>query len=401
MLGYLRQLQTERDSLTQAATAIAESAATESRDVTEAERSSILTMGERCAVIDGQIQTFSEQLDSQRRYAQLRSALDEAGADEAPGRPLPAVRGTHNDVPANRQGWGGRFIDSMEFRSYDGRGHSGRVEVPGLFERAAIDTADPFGNNTFPYVYNQAAPSITTPMLDVCGHVTTNQLSVQWLEQPGSWPAAAKVAEGGLKPEAAFAVTPQTGTLATYAHWRAITRQALADIPQIQSIVERYLRGGIAQALEADVVAGLAAATLPSVPAVTGTDDALSVIRAGIGTVQANGFPNANTVALNPTDWAGLDVAVMERTNSGPTSAGNFWGLKPVPVPSIPAGTYYVGDFNAGVTIFENGAASVYMSDSHADFFIRNTLVVLAETMALPLVTQPAALVEIVFAAGP
>jgi hypothetical protein len=121
----------------------------------------------------------------------------------------------------------------------------------------------------------------------------------------------------------------------------------------------------------------------------------LGAIRQAIAEVQVNGFPNANTVLLNPMDWALLDVSVMESAQTAPVGTNAFWGLRPVPVPDIPAGTAYVGDTQNAITVFEQGSAQSFMSDSHDDNFVRNVIVILAETMALPLVTQAPALAKV------
>ena len=55
----------------------------------------------------------------------------------------------------------------------------------------------------------------------------------------------------------------------------------------------------------------------------------LAAIRVGIGKVEAAGF-NPNAVALNPADYAALDVAVMNVANAVPTSQNTFWGMRPV-----------------------------------------------------------------------
>lgn len=400
MLTYLRNLQSERDSLTQAATQITETAAGEGRDVTDSERASIVTMGERCAVIDSQLETFGAQLDSQRHYAELRASLAERSADDDPPRAeiLPARRSV-----AVRS-WAQLFTESPQFRGYEGHGASGRVEVPGIFTRGAISMGDTeasgFAAQVLPFRWTNPQPAQTTPLLDVCGNVTTNSMTVEWWnDNPPGYPLAGVVAENAAKPEAAFAVTPQTGTLQTYAHWKGITRQALSNIPLIQSIVENKLRGGIFAKLEADVVAAIAAATLANVD--VGTDGMLGAIRVALATAQSAGFPNANTVVVNPADWASLDLAVMGATSNGPVGQTGYWGLRVVPAASVPAGTAYVGDFNTGVTLFDQGTASVFLSDSHADYFVRNILVVLAEIMALAMVTQPAALVKVSTPVGP
>jgi HK97 family phage major capsid protein len=391
MLTYLRNLQSERDTLTAAATGITETAAREERDVTDAERASIDTMSSRCAVIDDQLRTFGAQLESQRAYARLRQELD-GGDDTAPRRD-PAPRPVEADTRGVRS-WGELFIASNEFRAYDGVGSSGRVAVPGLFTRAPIDTGGVGGLPVPPATVSVAQPSFTTPLLDAVGHVTTNSQVVQWLVDDGTYPPAQVVAEGALKPEAAFTLDMDTGTLKTYAHYKGITRQALANTPMIQSIVEGKLRGGIFAALEADIAAALAAATLTEVDG-TGTGGVLGGIRSAIAEAQLAGYPNANTVLLNPADWGALDMAVFDATQDGPSRQTGFWGLRPVASAAVPVGTAYVGDLSSGVTVFDEGKAAVYMSDSHADYFIRNILVILAEVMALAMVTAPGALVRV------
>jgi hypothetical protein len=235
------------------------------------------------------------------------------------------------------------------------------------------------------------------------GHVSTNNSVVQWLVESGLYPDAAIVAEGALKPEANFTLDTETASLVTYAHHKGITRQALANIPMIQSIVENQLRGGIYQKLEKDVVQSLISATLTEVAQASATDGSafLAAIRYAMGIVQGQGFPAGNTVLLNPADWAYLDVSVMHETTAGPVSPSGFWGLRPISSPGVPVGTAYVGDLKSGVTLFDRGQASVFMSDSHSDYFVRNILVILAEIEALPMVTQASALVRVTPYAGP
>ena len=57
MLTYVQNLTSghERESLTASATSLTEAAATESRDLTETELSSLQSWSERCAAIDSQL----------------------------------------------------------------------------------------------------------------------------------------------------------------------------------------------------------------------------------------------------------------------------------------------------------------------------------------------------------
>jgi HK97 family phage major capsid protein len=397
MFNYVKNLQTERDNLTAAANNIAEVAAREERDVTETERATLTSMSERCATIDGQLTTFGAQIESQRAYAKLR--LDLADADDREEPRTPERRSGGDGASLEVRGWGASFVESTEFRAYDGRGSSALVTVPGLFDtRAPIDTGGIGGLPRLPFTPNIPQPARTTPLLDAVGHMTSNSNLIEWLVDDQDYPDAAVVPEGQPKPESSFTLKTLTGTLQTYAHWKGITRQALANLPLIQSIVETQLRGGIYAKIEDDIATALGAATLETVDGSGGT---LEAIRVALGTAQAAGFPNARSVLLNPADWAALDVDVMGATNNGPTAGSAFWGLSPIASNKVPAGTLYVGDVSQAITLFDQGQAAVFMSDSHADNFIRNVLVILAEVMALPLVTQPKALVEVTTTAAP
>ena len=395
MITYLTRLTDERDSLTQAATDLTERAATEARDLTDTEHGSMHGWQERCAEIDRQLTEYGAQAESQRAYARLRESF--AHDDEPQHRGSVELR--TSDVRA--AGWGDLFVESEAFKSYTGRGASQAVMVPGLFEeRAEITTALPAPWVTPAYVYTPATYRPTTPLLDVIGKVTTGANMVEWLRwMPNPAPAAGLVPEGVAKQEMAMTPEAFSATLNTYAHWKGITRQALEDIPQIRSIVENRLRQGIFTALEAQVIAAITASAA-DIPDVDGGTDALAGIRAAVGVVQANGYGNPNAVLLNPADFASIDVSASASTLNGPSAVGNYWGLRPIAVPSVAAGTAYVGDFGTAVQLFTRGQTALYLTDSHADFFIRNVVLLLAEIRAHAAVTDPLAMAEVTWAAA-
>lgn len=398
MLTYLSRLTTERDSLTQAANDITERAARDERDVTDTERQSLATMASRCGEIDAQLRTYSEQAESQRAYASLRANMATAAEEAPPSRELDVrtPAGMRQAVEA-AAGWGELFVRSAAFESYPGSGSSQRVDVPfELDQRAAIGIGTFPDQGLPPYYWNPAPHTYASPLLDVVGKVSTSSNAVSYVEWAPNPQAAASVAtEGSLKVEAVMTATGVSQSLVTWAHWKEITRQALEDIPQIRSTVENRLRQGLVVAIEESIIANLVAATIPPVTGSAADNDTLlSVIREGIGTVQAAGYARPNAVVLNPADYAALDIAVMNATQQGPAMGDPFWGLRPIASNGVPAGTAWVGDFSVGVTLFTRGTAAVYLTDSHADNFIRNVLLLLAETRGLAVVTEPAALAE-------
>lgn len=387
MITYLKRLHDERTTLTDLAIRTTETAAAEDRDVTDTERQSLTEWETRCQSIDSQLAQYNAQAESARDFAALSAKLE--ASREAPSTGV-ATRQAAGPVETT---WGRAFVESDQFRSYAGHGQSGRFEGVGfldLEERAAITTA----NLAIPhFAFPPVEYRTSAPLLEICGRVTVSSGVVDWVEIGGD-PTAAVVPEGTAKPEAAFTVTAKTATLDTIAHWVQITRQALEDASYIQSMIEGKLRRGLLNKAEADMAAAIDASTAVQTQTATAAQGGLlAAIRGGIGKVQAAGF-NPNAVALNPADFAALDVTVMGSTDAGPISQTSFWGMRPVAAAAIPAGKAYVGDFQAGATLFDRGVTNVFLSDSHASLFISNILVILAEARLKSAVTEPLALCE-------
>jgi HK97 family phage major capsid protein len=375
MLTYLRRLVDERTSLTEVATRMADTAGTENRDLTDTERSQLAEMQQRCASLDDQIRTYNEQAESSRAYAGMIARMADGADGPAPGAQIQTRQaGELERLEA--------FLEGDEFRSYGGRGTSPIHELHGylnLETRAPIMTSQ---LSIQPYIWPTKDHVERYPLLDLANHVTVSSGTVEWTTI-GPTPVAAVVAEGALKPEAALVLTPETAALDTIAHWLSITRQALEDAAYMRSLIEGKLRRGLFAKISQDMIAALVAAALPTA---TG-DELMTAIRAGVGVVEAAGY-NPNAVALNPTDYAQLDIENMHETTTGATRTTSFWGLQPVPVPGLAAGEAYVGDFTEGLTLFDRGSTSVFATDSHADFFLRNTLVILAEARVKSVVTD-------------
>lgn len=400
MLTYLKRLVDERSKLTGLANHIADGAAQEDRDMNPTEVESVRGYQTRCAELDKLIEEHNAQVSSQRAYATLIAGMDQdepedQGRPAGPGRAL-ATRG----APA-RMSSGAAFTDSDAFRGYRGHGRGAVVELPLLRTRAATDPITEAGLSAMvaPYIFTREFASPGSPLLDLISTETVSSNAIQYVTWGPDSGAAQVVAEGALKPPADLLFTPVTTALETYAWWKAITRQALEDIPRIQSIVEDRLSAGITRALEAAVgtaltTAPLATAQAPAVPAGSPIPQLLANIRVGIGQVQALGY-TPTVVALSPADFAVIDLGILMSTMAGPVSSGPFWGVRPVAVANLAPGTAYVGDFATAITMFTRSTAEVFLTDSHADYFLRNQLVILAEQRAKVAVVESPAVVEV------
>ena len=395
MLLYLQRLATERESLTAAATGLADTAATENRDLTETEQASLAQMQTRCAEIDTQLSTYNEQAESQRSYAQLRSRLDAIGGEDGGGSNVL----TRSPAGMSPDEWVDSLVAELETSGYNGRGSLELGDAPLLFQRAPVMIGD-FPGTLPPYYFTPTPWKATSPLLDICGRVTVSSNSIEWYGWPPGYPAAPEVPEGATKPEIDYVPVPHSDSLKTYAHHKPLSRQALEDIPQIRSIIETALRGGVLRALELGVVNALAAAvTATEIGSVT-NPDMLTGLRLALAQVQMNGYAVANGIVMHPNDYAGLDIRVMEETVTGPNVTTRMWGLPVIVSADMVEGQAYVGDFKTAVTLFARSNMNVFMSDSHADYFVKNLLVLLAEQRALPAVTAGPAAVQVVVGAG-
>jgi HK97 family phage major capsid protein len=387
---YADTLISKRAEISDAADTILAAAAEGERPLTDDERERITAYRDECKRLDAQIEDFTALAESRSKFNGLVGRRQEITERDERAVTRANVERTNADETTtpteDRRSWGQRVIESPEFKAFGGSGTSGKISVPGFLEtRAAIDTTT-LGSNS---------PAPLTPLLGAVGRIRTSSGTVEYLTWSGA-AAAAAVAEGALKPEAAVAPTPTPLSLTTYAHWKAITRQALEDLPQVRSIVESKLRQGLLIALEKAAAAAINGATLGGTVVTDATGGLSGGIRTAAGEVQGRGY-TPDTVLLNPGDFANLDVAAASSSLSGPSAPSAYWGLRPVASADVAAGTAFVGDFSTGVSWFDRGDEAVYLSDSHADYFVRNLLVILAEVRAAFAVTEPAALQEVTY----
>jgi hypothetical protein len=396
---YLRKKIEERASQSAVLQSMQDQAAQAGRDLTEAERNTFKDITNRLEALDNEINMVKGFNENASKFVELVGAQNEAEerAERARDRNRPPETTASNDNVgkelAQRAAFGKRFVESTAFKSYNGSGTSARVELPGPASaefRAALMTTD-FDELPKQLWVGPPTPAFRTPLLDVLGRVAVTQAAVLYLYWPPPEPVAEVVPEGEPKPEAEIKPATATIEVETVAHWKGVTRQALEDIAQIRSIVQNKLLQGVQTKLEQLAAAALTSNT--DIPTATGAN-LMEAIRVGIATVEAAGY-TPNAILVNPADAATLDLSAMAASFSGPVRSGSAWGLPIVSANIIPAGTAYVGNFAQGVTWFDRGVTSVFVSDSHQDFFIRNILVILAEARAAFAVTEPVAMVKV------
>lgn len=209
-------------------------------------------------------------------------------------------------------------------------------------------------------------------------------------------------AGSGVKPESALTLRKVTAPVRTLAHWLPITKRAMSDAAQIRTYIDQFLRDGLDRATEAEAVSGDGTGEhFTGVLNTTGTQaqafdtDVFVTVRKAMTKVRSIGGM-VTGVLISPQDDEVVDLARDGQNRffgAGPFAFGpsTLWGVPRVVCYSLPAGTAIVGDLRTMV-LWDREQASVSVSDSHADFFVRNLLAILAEMRAAFGVLQPSTL---------
>ncbi|MEU3447246.1 phage major capsid protein [Streptomyces thermolilacinus] len=228
---------------------------------------------------------------------------------------------------------------------------------------------------------------------------------------PGTAGALVQPAGGGYKPESGLAAVRIQAPVRTIAHWMPITKRAVSDAAQVVTLIDAFLRYGLEEELEDQMVQGdgngenfEGISNVSGVQAQPFDTDLLTTLRKAKTKVRTIGRSNPNGVLMNPTDLETMDLLKDLEGRfyfGGPVGVGSaqtVWNMPIVETESVPVGTAYVGDFRKAI-LWDREQATIQMTDSHLDFFVRNLVVILAEMRAAFGVLQPNAFVEVDLAA--
>ena len=386
----LKQYDAERKGLVDQITSITEGASVDERDVSESEMELIERANSRIEAIDKQMQPLVRAEELRDAGASLDVLQARAQAKQQ--------RETATLQVSERTPSLGDFVDSDAYRGWSGNGKSGlfSIEERASSLRATLTEGAVPGSTLLPnppkYVLPQGERE--TPLLDAISRLTISTSSVDLVTYgtPSGATGAAEVAEGAKKPEAALTTTSTTVNVPVVAAWVAVTRQLLQDAPAARSFIDNQLRRGLVTKMETDAGAAISGGTYTKTTGAS-KQTLLEVARVGVATVAANGF-RPNAILCSPADAAAFDLAMYQKTFNGAASGINPWGLQVIPVNGLTK--TFVGDFKSGVTMVERTGINIFISDSDQDDFVKNIFTILAEYRAKTVVTQPAAITELV-----
>lgn len=393
-------------------------------------------------------EALKKQLAEQQSSDQVKSALAaiglELGLEQAPEeKAIPAAFGGR---PRGKS-VGQLFTESDEYQSFvksfaDGRiPEKARVQSQPMGVKSLITGADDASAGAFVQTdYTGIFETLGRRPLTVRDLISVRQTgsdTVEYVRQVSRVNAAAVVPEAttaagatvttefddpdyvstvelpagsGVKPEGGFAFLKVTATVKTIAEWIPATKRGLADVGQLRGLIDQELRDGLAEEEEDQILNGNGSGenftgilNTSGIQTQTFSTDIVQTIRKAKTKARTVGRVIPNGVMLNPVDWEKIEL--LQDGNDRYYGGGPFgattpsvWGLPVVESEAIAEGTALVGDWRKAV-IWDREQASISVTDSHADFFIRNLVAVLGEERLAFGVTRPSAFVKATVAA--
>lgn len=395
---------------------------------------------------------FNENL---KAIKELKAFIDGAevtlGEKEFLSRPANAPVGPGVNVPDGlwvpgmgntmRKSVGQMVIDSDEFKSLAGGRNGYTMQIPTSlkvgdlpsFYRGQKDvySALPSGSpGSFGIV--QRDPLVqrqrrTARVRDLFAVQKTNASVIEFFRQTGFVNNASPVAERNAgnsdfaaKPHSTISFVGESTNIRTIAHWEAAHRNALADEPQLRGIIDTELLYGLALVEDAQILSGTGTSEdLPGVlndpdiqdyswsegPASAHENKADALRRAA--TLVTLAYYEPTGVVVHDSDWE--DMELLKDDNGQYLLAVSIalggeprvWRMPVVSTPAMPVGTALVGAFGLAAQLYDREDATIRVAEQHADFFIKNAVVILAEERLGLAMKRPEAFVEVTFDHAP
>lgn len=401
-------------------------------DLTAEDKTFIEKEGKDLEELSAAVEESKQYQAARKKFADLNNTIAQPVDRPDFGTPTPEEKKDKKDV----QTAGQKFVQSDEFKMWmesiapsggspaDGVrvGTSPPVEAKALITGLSATSAGAM-------VQRDYAPLVDFPfreltLKDVITILRTTSDLIEFPQVTGYTSNAAATAEAtttptsfqqagnGLKPQSSMLLAKVTAAVRTIAHWIPVTRRALSDAPQIEGLIDNFLRIGLELALESEMITGngtgehfLGLDNTPNITLQAFDTDIKKTVRKGITKARVVGrAQRINAIVMNPYDWETQD---LDQDNEhryymgGPIVLGQkrLWGQTVVESEAVYQGTCYLGDLKQAV-LWDREQATVRMSDGVEDYFVRNLVAILAELRAAFGVFRPPAIVRCDLNAG-
>lgn len=248
---------------------------------------------------------------------------------------------------------------------------------------------------------------------------TTQSDTVEFVRQTNitnnaAWVPEATATSGtsGTKPEGGFTLEQVRESVKNLAEWIPATKRAIADVGQLRGMIDQELTNDLAQTEEDGFLNGdgtgenpLGILNTPGIQSQPYTNDVFTTTRQAQTKCRIVGRVVPTAYLFNPQDDEAIDLQQDQMGRfygNGPFGVGpaTLWGLPRVVSEFLPAGKAIVAAWPKAV-VWDREQATISITDSHLDFFVRNMVAILAEQREAFGVIRPTAFVVIDLTSGP
>lgn len=220
------------------------------------------------------------------------------------------------------------------------------------------------------------------------------------------WNSSINKADGGTKAESSLTTELKTAPVVTIAHFLNASRQVLEDQSMLRGYIDGRLTYGVKLTEDTQILNGAGTnGTLTGIMNTTGIGNIgerassnvtyIDHIRAAITSARLAHFP-VDGILLHPTDFAAIETSkgtdghyvLVNVVNNG---AASLWRVPVIETDAMTQGTFLVGNFAMGATLYERNMAGVRVSEEHDTNFIKNIVTILGEERVALTVELPGA----------
>lgn len=334
---------------------------------------------------------------------------------------------------------GARFVNSPEYKSWMqqvapsgviGESRKGLASPPiemkdfGLFRQKAVVTgagatsAGAFVVEEDSGIYEPLGRHPLT-LRDLIAVRTTMSDTVEFVRQTAQVTQAAPTPEAnvtdytgatgqvsGEKPEGTMTFERVSEQVKTIAVWIPATKRALSDAMQLRGLIDQELREDLSEELEDQLINGngvgenfTGLANTANTLSQAFTTDIITTTRKALTYLLVTGKQRPSAWLMHPSDWETIELLKDGQNRyywGGPINRGpaTLWGVPVVQSFFVTQGAAWLGNWQKAV-LWDREQATITATDSHADFFIRNMVAILAEMRAAFGVIRPSAFVEV------
>jgi len=395
MSTRITMLKERAEAESKTAREVAQKAADEGREMTEDERHTYqVSMKSLGDVLEGIKAVKSDEAV----MAQAQEFADSVGVASTP------------DVKARVRSLGVTVVESPEFKSMLGGFPDGRIPaqsrvqsapiaVKALFTGASSTSAGAFVVNERTDIVEFLGRKPLTLRNLVSNRRTTSD-AVEFVQESSHTNAAAVVAEatsaaartaaantstgavtftnasgGGYKPEGSWAFAVVTANVKTIAELVPVTKRALADVAQLEGLINDQLSADVAEAEENQLLNGdgsgenfTGIANTSGIQTQAFATDIFTSVRKGITKLRTVGRVNPTAILMNPADAEAVDLTKDGNNQyyyGGPSAIGQrtLWGVPVIESESQTSGFATLGDFTKAV-VWDREQTTVTMTDA-------------------------------------